>query len=229
MALAAPSGTDEERAARRLIEQMSTILSGLRDDIPDGFARALFAGAAPEDLLQYEPREIAALAEDAWALLQERKPGTPKVRVDSRAGPIGAERIKLVSIIEIVNDDMPFLLDSVLAELTEQGIDVRLVVHPIFTVERDHSGLLFAFRGNAPAEGGALRESFIHVHTARIETEARESEIAQALEQVLGEVSLCVRDWRPMLGRIEGIIGDLKKDPPPLPVEEIAEAVQLLK
>src|SRR5262249_23141200 len=116
--------TDEERAARRLIEQAGTILTGLYGDMPENFAGQLFARAAPEDLAGYARRELAGLAEEGWGFLKERKPGAPKVRFDSRDGPIGAERIKTVSIIEIVNDDMPFLLDSVMGELTEQGIEI---------------------------------------------------------------------------------------------------------
>src|ERR1043166_3185859 len=111
--------TEDERAARRLIEQAGTIVTGLYGDMPESFTAQLFARAAPEDLVRYEPRELAALAEEAWAFLKERKPGTAKVRFESRPGPIGAEHIKTVSIIEIVNDDMPFLLDSVMHELTE--------------------------------------------------------------------------------------------------------------
>src|SRR5262245_6165686 len=228
MAVPALIGTEEERAGRRLIEQMSTILTGLRDDMPDGFAEALFAHAAPEDLLAYEPRELAALAEEAWSFLSDRKPGAPKIRFESRAGPLGAERIKAVSVLEIVNDDMPFLLDSVLGELNEQGIAVRLVVHPVVTVERDAGGVLVAFRGEAPASGAATRESFIHIHTERIEDEARRAEIVRSLEQVLAEVRVCVQDWRPMLARVNEVVAELKQSPPPLPVDEVAEAVQFL-
>src|ERR1051326_1370393 len=164
--------TEDERAARRLIEQAGTIVTGLYGDMPESFTAQLFARAAPEDLTRYEPRELAALAEEAWAFLKERKRGSAKVRFQSRPGPIGAERIKTVSIIEIVNDDMPFLLDSVMHELTELGIEVRLVVHPIFTVERDNAGTVIGFRGDAPAVGAAQRESFIHIHVERIEVEA---------------------------------------------------------
>ena len=139
--------TEDERAARRLIEQAGTIVTGLYGEMPESFAAQLFARAAPEDLTRYEARELAALAEEAWAFLKERKTGTAKVRFESRPGPIGAEHIKTVSIIEIINDDMPFLLDSIMNELTELGVEVRLVVHPIFTVERDHAGALIGFRG----------------------------------------------------------------------------------
>ena len=227
MAVPGLVGTEEERAARRLIEQTTTILTGLRDDMPAGFAPALFGRAAPEDLTAYEAREVAALAEEAWAFLSDRKPGAPKMRLDSRPGPIGAERVKSVSVLEIVNDDMPFLLDSVLGELAEQGLEVRLVVHPVFAVERDASGVLFAFRGeSAPGEAG---ESFIHVHVERIEDEARRAEIVKALVQVLADVRVCVQDWKPTLARVNEVIAELKLSPPPLPVDEVAEAVQFLE
>src|SRR4051794_27887735 len=139
--------SDEERAARRLIEQAGTVLKGLRGDMPESFAPLLFAGVAAEDLVRYEARELAELSEAAWLFLAERKPGASKIRFESRPGPMGAERIRSVSIIEMINDDMPFLLDSVMAELTEQGIDVRFVLHPIFTLERDQHGALVSFRG----------------------------------------------------------------------------------
>ena len=104
-----------------------------------------------------------------------------------------------------------------------------LVLHPIFTVERDHTGALQAFRGEGPAVGVARRESFIHIHVERIEDEARQEQIVKAINAVLGDVRLCVADWRPMLARVGELIVEIKNNPPPLPVEEIAEATQLLE
>ena len=222
-------GGDEEYVARRLVEQAGTILKGLRGDMPESFAPLLFARASAEDLVRYEPRELAELAEAAWLFLAERKPGEPKIRFESRPGPIGAEGIKTVSIIEIVNTDMPFLLDSIMAELTEQGLDVRLVLHPIFTVERDHTGALVGFRGEGPAIGTARRESFIHIHVERVEDAARQAEIAAAIAGVLEDVRICVQDWRPILTRVGEMIAEIKNNPPPLPVDEIAEATQFLE
>ena len=119
MALEGLLDTEDQRAARRLIERAATILTGLHGDMPESFAAQMFARAAPEDLARYEPREIAALAEEAWLFLEARSPGTAKIRMQSRNGPIGSERIRTVSILEIVNDNMPFLLDSIMGELTE--------------------------------------------------------------------------------------------------------------
>ena len=131
-------------------------------------------------------------------------------------------------MLEIVNDDMPFLVDSVLAELAEQGLEIRFVAHPVFTVERDGAGRLTSFRGTRPMEG-ALRESFIHVHVERIDEEARRAEIVAAIERVLADVRACVEDWRAMVGRVADVIARLKAHPPPLPAAEITEAIQFLE
>src|SRR5207244_3632464 len=143
---------------------------------------------------------VMGLAEAAWAFLAERNPGAPKIRFDQPTAE--GDGLKQISVLEIVNDDMPFLVDSVLAELAERGVEIRLVVHPVFTVERDADGQLTAFQGERPAAGGALRESFIHIHIERIEDEARRGEIVQAIAQALADVRVTVHDWRPMLERV---------------------------
>jgi len=222
-------GTEEERSARRLIEQTATILAGLHGDMPESFAVQLFRHAAPEDLIRYDPHDLAALAKEAWRFLKERKANTPKIRCEAREGASGTARTRTVTVIEILNNDMPFLLDSVLGELTEQSIDVKLVVHPILSVERDSAGNLIGFHGQNAGGGAVIRESLIHIHVERIEDEARQVRIVQAIEQVLADVRVCVQDWRAMLNRVSDMIAEIRDHPPQLPVEEIAEAVQFLE
>jgi glutamate dehydrogenase len=227
MAAADLPGSDEERAEAALIAAAGKILRSSHREVPEDFVAALFAHAVPEDLMRYDPRQLADLAADAWTLLSVRKPGMPKVRLATPGLP-GHERLRADSVLEIVNDDMPFLVDSVLAELTERGIDVRFVVHPVLTVERDDSGRLTAFKGTKAA-AGALRESVIYIHIERIDEEARRAEIVEAIEQVLADVRLCVRDWRAMTARVAEAIAELKVNPPPLPAAEIAEAIAFLE
>jgi glutamate dehydrogenase len=221
-------GTDEERAEAALIAAAAKILHNGNREVPDDFIAGLFAYAEPEDLMRYDPRQLAELAADAWSLLAVRKPGVPKIRLDGHGASAGHERPRSESVLEIVNDDMPFLVDSVLAELGELGIDVRFVVHPVFSVERDQAGHLTAFKGLKPAPG-ALRESVIYIHVERIDEEARRAEIVEAIEQVLADVRLCVSDWRTMIARVQETIAGLKSNPPPLPAAEIDEAVAFLQ
>src|ERR1700730_1129817 len=223
-------GIDEERAEQARIAASGKIVRSDNSAAPEGFVAGLFARAVPEDVMRYDAREVSELAADAWALLATRKPGTSNIRYASPRATAGHPRLKSVSVLEIVNDDMPFLLDSVMGELTERGIEIHLVLHPVFTVERDGAGELTAFKGTQPHPApGALRESFIHIHTERIEDEGKRAEVVAALEQVLSDIRLCVRDWRTMMARVGEVIAELKSSPPPLPVDEIAEAIQFLE
>jgi len=227
MAAADLPGSDEERAEAALIAAAGKILRSDNREVPEDFVAALFAHAVPEDLLRYDPRQLAELAADAWSLLAVRKPGVPKIRLNA-PDSAGHERLRADSVLEVVNDDMPFLVDSVLAELAERGLDVRFVVHPVLTVVRDDAGRLTAFKGTKPA-AGALRESVIYVHIERIEEEARRAEIVEAIERVLADVRVCVHDWRAMMARVADVIAELKANPPPLPAAEIEEALAFLE
>ncbi|TMJ28173.1 MAG: NAD-glutamate dehydrogenase, partial [Alphaproteobacteria bacterium] len=131
------------------------------------------------------------------------------------------------SVLEIVNDDMPFLLDSVLAELAERGFAIRFVVHPVFSVTRDGEGRVIEFKGTQNASG-ALRESFIHIHFDRVD-DARAAETVAALERVLADVRAAVTDWRAMTARVVAQIAEIEANPPRLPAIETAEAVEFLE
>src|SRR5476649_346508 len=99
----------------------------------------------------------------------------------------GTKSLEAITVIEICNDDMPFLLDSVLGEIAAQGPTVRLVAHPMFTVERDKGGSLVAWKGEAPTKAKEQRESFIHIHIECIDQE-RAAAMERALQVTLGEV-----------------------------------------
>jgi len=219
------TGTEEERTAGRLIDKACTILPGIAGGVPQSFAVQLYARVAPEDLLPYEPRELAEFAAGAWAFLQQRKPGAPKIRIVSP--PASAGVLKHMSILEIVNDDMPFLVDSVMGELTDQGLEVHMVAHPVLGIERNSAGDLAGLRPDAAGHG--LRESLMHMHIDRIDDELRRNEVVAALESVLAEVRLAVTDWRPILERVGQVVAELKTNPSPLQKEEVAEAVQFLE
>ena len=196
--------------------------------MPPGFVGLLFARVAPEDLIGYAPDELAELAREASEFLLHAPAGRAEDPLRISAGAPG-NRLNAISVIEIVNDDMPFLVDSVMGELNERGLDIRLVAHPTFGVERDGQGQLMRLAPDARANDHIFRESFIHIHVERIEDAIRRTEIVQALERVLAEVRMCVQDWRAMLARVGEVIADLKSNPPPMSVTDIAEAIQFLQ
>jgi len=214
---------DGDIAARTLLEQAGATLKNIDPQVPASFAAQLYGRTVPEDLLRYGAGDLAMLAARAYALLAGREPGAPKIRCAAVDLTESGDR-RAIGVVELVNDDMPFLLDSVMGELSERRLAVRLVAHPVLDVDRK-GGRLAAIGG----AGAGARESFIHLHVDGLAGEEACAELTKALAGILAEVRLAVADWRPMLERVNGIVAELKNNPPPLPVDELAEAVQFLQ
>ena len=215
---------EEESAARGVIEEASAILARRRLDIPRTFIAQLFVRSVPEDLLRYGAEDLAALAERAYDFMIEWRPGAAKIRCETVPLTASGGR-KAVSVIEIANDDMPFLVDSVTGEIAERRFDVRLVAHPIFGVRRDGDKVVAL---GAPAAKES-RESYIHIHLSSIADDAACKDLVRALQTVLGEVRVAVQDWHAMRDRVIAIVAEMKANPPPLPIDEVAEAIQFLQ
>ena len=217
------SGSSERTAARASIEKAGAVLARRRDEIPASFVEQLYGRAVPEDVVRYAPEDLATLAARAYDFMAERAVGAPKIR---------CETVKLahsgdsnsVTVVEIVNDDMPFLVDSVMGEIAERKPEIHLVAHPVFGVRRTGAKLSAIDAPNATD----TRESFIHIHLGPTADDTC-GELERALQTVLGEVRLAVLDWRAMRERVSANIAELKANPPPLPVDEIAETIQFLQ
>ncbi len=197
--------------------------ASLAREMPAEFPAELFGRAVPDDLARYSPEQLAAIAADSWAFLATRSPDTAKVRLASHPAAPG------VTVLDIVNDDMPFLVDSVAGELHERGLDIALLVHPIFAIDRDAAGNLIGFEATPNGNGKGRRESFIHIHIDGLQDAAAREDLAATLETILAEVRVSVADWQTMLARVREVIADLRQNPPPLPAPDIAEAIQFLE
>lgn len=193
---------------------------------PRSFAELLFGYTNVEDLANHDALSLAFLAEQAWEHVQQRTAGSADIRVVNPMMPDGRE----ISVLEILNDNMPFLFDSTTAELAEQGIEVTLVAHPILAVERDDQGKLLRFHGETLPEGAkGTRESLIHLHITRLDADADRQKLIDGLTRALNDVRACVTDWRAMRDRVEDAIKTFSSNPPPLPIDEVAEANQFLQ
>src|ERR1700683_3753496 len=220
MAVVDNAGGGGGRATQSLLRSAAAVLALREPDVPEDFLKEFFGRALPDDLERCGPQELAVIAGDAWAFFAQRIPGAPKLRL------VAADMAPGISVLDVVNDDMPFLVDSVVGELNERALDIRLLVHPVFTVERDAEGALTGFGGTRRGDG--QRESFIHIQIDDLDDEAARADVVRALEGILAEVRICVQDWRPMLARASDIISDLRSNPQPLPAAEIYEALEFL-
>jgi glutamate dehydrogenase len=219
---------EDEDAARQLLRDANATLRSRVASVPPDFVKQVFAGAAPEDIVHYQASEIAEIAEGTWRFLGKRQPQTPKIRVGTPQ-PISGQRLDDVSIVEILNDDMPFLVDSVMAELTEQGFDAHLVLHPRFIVGRDTGGTLIALAASSTPEASPRPESLIQVHIDRIDNEDTRNALIIALDNVLADVRRAVDDWKPMLEQVNTLIAEMTSGLPELRVDDLAESIAFLQ
>jgi glutamate dehydrogenase len=214
---------DSKARATLIREAAGSVQPGKR---PRAFAELLFNHTNSEDLVDYDAGSLAFLAEQAWEHVQRRTAGSADIRVINPMMPDGRE----ISVLEVLNDNMPFLIDSTMAELAEQGIEVTLVAHPIIAVERNEQGKLLRFYGEALPDGAkGARESLIHFHIARLDADADREKVIEGLTKTLNHVRACVTDWRAMRARVERAIRTFSSNPPPLPVDDVAEASQFLQ
>ncbi|MBF9232950.1 NAD-glutamate dehydrogenase [Microvirga alba] len=198
--------------------------------IPSTFVHDLFGRVPPEDLASYSPQALADLAAGAYEHLKApRSSGGEDLRlVDVEVERDGRRRD--VTVLEVVNDNMPFLLDSTLAEIVDEGYEPLLVAHPILAVERDAAGALIRLVGEATASSrvGVKRESFIHIHLPRIDDEQTRIRLTEAMRRVHKDVSLAVHDWPGMRARVTELVQNYRLHSPPLPEDEVKEAVAFL-
>jgi glutamate dehydrogenase len=187
---------------------------------------------APEDLLDRNPEDILGAALSHIRLAAVRPQGTANVRVYTPTVEENGWSCSH-SVVEVVTDDMPFLVDSVTNELTRQDRAIHFVIHPQVVVRRDITGKLLEVLGiDKPAEmpNDALTESWIHVEIDRETDRADLKQITDDLRRVLSDVREAVEDWAKMNDRAMSVAGELAVDPPAhLSRQEVEEAEELLR
>jgi glutamate dehydrogenase len=212
-----------DRVAERLRER----LERARAETAERFLRQFYANVPPDDILDESPDNLYGSALALWNLGQKRPPGACKIRVyNPRPEEQGWKSSH--TIVEIINDDMPFLVDSVTAALNRLGAEVYLIIHPVIRVERDGRGKLVALCQAGKTRARAASESFMHIQISE-QPSIRHEEIRKGLENVLADVRAAVEDWLAMRKHLRRIVARLKKSPPSLPEAEIAEGVAFLK
>src|SRR5262247_2823762 len=190
------------------------------------FVQAYFRQVAPEDLIERRVDDLYGAALSHWTFARKRELDKPKVRVfNPSVEDHGWQSTH--TIIEIVNDDMPFLVDSAAMEVNRQGLTLHLIVHPIMRANRQPQpgAAEQTLTGVLPDDSpGGIRESFMHIEVDRITEPARMEALAADLERVLGDVRVAVEDWQKMLAKVREIVADLDRRPPPVAQAELAEA-----
>ncbi|WP_372622527.1 NAD-glutamate dehydrogenase [Falsiroseomonas sp.] len=172
-------------------------------DLAAAFLRRLFAAVPTPELAATPPEALAEAAASLFAFAETRRPREARLRVLPPGPGRGPH-----PVVEIVTEDMPFLVDSALAALALRGRTVRQLLHPIMPVRRDAEGRLVAIE-----EGARLRESVMRITlapgaavTLGAGAPAPDTEdwaaLHAALMRAMADVRLAVTDFEPMVARL---------------------------
>ncbi|MCB5169420.1 NAD-glutamate dehydrogenase [Streptomyces bambusae] len=253
--LARAARVAENSPAGGLLPTGSEKAGGPDQDTVLSYLQRYYLHTAPEDLVGRDPDDVFGAALSHYRLAEVRPQGTANVRVHT---PTVEENgwTSSHSVVEVVTDDMPFLVDSVTNELSRQGRGIHVVIHPQVVVRRDVTGKLIEILGpdcahpspdrhpELSASGAqgrlgaaterphdAVVESWIHVETDRETDKADLKQITVDLLRVLSDVREAVEDWEKMREAALRIAEGLPDEPtaPDLLPYELEEARELLR
>ncbi|HEY0300800.1 MAG TPA: NAD-glutamate dehydrogenase domain-containing protein, partial [Rhizomicrobium sp.] len=190
-------------------ERLSVAAALVADPGRGAFFAALYAHASPDDINRYAPGSLAALAGLVHARVLAHQPGAGDVALFCARDedPAYAEND---SVLVAVNDDKPFLFDSLIADVTAGGGRLRAVFHPI-------------------VQQGGQAVSVIVLVLEPVLSEVRRAALVHSAKATFAQVGIAVRDWRAMMLRLRDAMAGLKAQPPKVPGEELSESLALLE
>ncbi|MFB9545609.1 NAD-glutamate dehydrogenase [Micromonospora sagamiensis] len=187
--------------------------------------------APDEELIGFTAEEMLDAARAHRELAEQRVPGELKLRIHEP----DAEQHH--TVIEIVTDDMPFLVDSVTALLNSHHLDVHLLVHPLVVVRREPLGRLAEVAADVEPDDaidGDIVESWMHIEIDPIRDPAQRDRLRAELQRVLTDVREAVEDWPRMRQQAIDLAEELSAartsdHRPPVPEKDITDSVELLR
>ncbi|MBI3423271.1 MAG: NAD-glutamate dehydrogenase [Acidobacteria bacterium] len=214
-------------------ERMEEVLALVRAKAPaeqratlERFVNAYYDQVAPEDLIERRADDLYGAALSLWNFARKRMPGQPKVRAFN---PTVEEHgwQSTHTVIEVVNNDMPFLVDSVTMEINRHSQMLHLIIHPILRVRRQAEGELTALVNADEKEARA--ESFMHVEVDRLVAPQQLAQLAEDVLKVLGDVRVAVEDWPKMMAQVNAVLEEIEQRNPPVAPDESAEGKAFLR
>ncbi len=191
----------------------------------DNFLRQYFVDVPVEDMEGKSTKKMARAAISHLEFGRVRKKGQPLLRIfnptEKRDGYTSP-----YTFIEMVNEDMPFLVDSVSAAITRQHLAVHITVHPVLRVERDTRGRI---QDVLDTSNGGDNESFIRFAVDKETDEQILNILEHEIYKVLGDIRTAVADWAKMRGKMLEAITALKEGPTGTDAAMKDETEELLK
>ncbi|MEU6646952.1 NAD-glutamate dehydrogenase [Saccharomonospora sp. NPDC046836] len=218
------------RSPEHIRDQLVAAAAAQAPDIAD-LIRLYYRLIPAEEIIGDDPVDLVGAVRSHLELAQQRVPGRPAVRL---LNPTAAEDgwTREATVVQLVTDDMPYLVDSVAAELSRSGVQVQRIVHPIVVVERDVTGQLrgvYPLADAADPPPGAAAESWMYLEIDSIGDPHRARELDNRLTTVIGDVREVVEDAQKMIETARAIADGLTLSPPPLSSQEVGDGAALLR
>ncbi|RLA21195.1 MAG: NAD-glutamate dehydrogenase, partial [Gammaproteobacteria bacterium] len=191
------------------------------------FSQIYYLYIAEEELSARSLEDLYGIVLSHWNFAKQRSKGKPKIRVyNPSLEDHGWQSCH--SILELVIEDRPFLVESIAMELNHQGLTNHLVIHPIFDIERTAKGYLKEINTtlNGCSEEGA--EVFIHVEFDRLSGPDRLEEVSQKVTAVLDDVRAATEDWPACLEQVKLARKSLEKVPKGISKQAAKESMAFL-
>ena len=200
--------------------------SGKPVAVQPGIADFVLTRAPAEDLAAYDEAVLKKAASLAAKAVSRHKRGDSVISIDSDPALLRGGRP--VTAVTVVNDNMPFLFDSVLGEITDTAGEAVLVTHPVIAVHHGKAGVVDVVGDGGAKDPSLDRLSVIHVHVHPLSADAAKG-LEERLRKLLVQVRAAVADWKPMLARLDRAVSEFRYSPVPLDKESVHEAIAFLE
>ncbi len=171
-----------------------------------------------EDMEFFDGKLLADMAVSHWEMAREREKGKPKLRIYCPTVEDGDCR---KTVIDIVSDDLAFLIDSVAADINKNNFLIGILIHPNIYTSYDDKGEL---RDISPSsKDGYFRQAHIHVQINETLSDQAIKELEVGLYRMLDDVFQANADWKEMLKRLQQCSEDLNAARTKRPAAEIQE------
>ncbi len=217
------------RAGDREAELIESVCERIRDELPEdqvspaeAYVRQYYHWVPEDDLRDRTQDDLYGAAMAHWRLGFERGPGETKVRVynpDAEEDGWSSPH----TVLEIVSDDMPFIVDSVQMELAREGFTIDLVIHPVLRVRRDSDGRVTEVLDLGAEAEEAVSESVFHAEVLREPEQDRLEHLHECVLAVLDKVRTTVEDWQPMRRKALELAEELEHEHPGASREDVDE------
>lgn len=169
----------------------------------NAFLQNFYRQVPVEDLAGWKAEDLSVVARSMCDWGAEKKTGTHKVRVFNPEKKRDGWHIPH-TVIGMVSDDMPFIIDTVTSELSQQGLNVEVLFHPVLSVLREKGQMKDIAAGKDRAEGFAP-ESFVYIQLEQMLTSDACKKLATMLSQRFDDIRAATTDWKTMLKKVDDV------------------------